>query len=110
MKYVKIVIVNSHGDLSDFGISDGDVITAMAPTLGSVASAVEGREEMMSYNGLDVEYLTNCMRRDQVLLYKSVDKDGNASWAVLHPDIYEIINILPNDDDEDEIRTLMACM
>lgn len=107
MQYAKIVVVNTRGEFSHLGVNDGDELMVMVPTLESVSLVTKGKDEMMASSGVDVEYLLNCMRRGRVLLHKVCCND-DVDYMVMHPDMYEVINVYPNDDDDDEIKTLMV--
>ena len=83
---VKIKIKDTNGELSHFGINDGDELIAHLPTKEVVSKAVAGEE--------DANYVAMCMCRDQVVLYKAYRPNGAPEWLVFRPEGYEILETL----------------
>lgn len=91
---VKIKIKDTNGELSHFGINDGDELIANLPTKEVVSKAVAGEEDAMQAAGVDENYVAMCMCRDQVVLYKAYRPNGSAEWLVFRPEGYEILETL----------------
>lgn len=91
---VKIKIKDTNGELSHFGINDGDELIAHLPTKEVVSKAVAGEEDAMQAAGVDENYVAMCMCRDQVVLYKAYRPNGAPEWLVFRPEGYEILEAL----------------
>lgn len=91
---VKIKIKDTNGELSHFGINDGDELIAHLPIKEVVSKAVAGEEAAMQAAGVDENYVAMCMCRDQVVLYKAYRPNGSTEWLVFRPEGYEILEAL----------------